>query len=205
MCYIKYITPLGDACRIQYRPSCILLVGNDVRPLLPRSATWSYAVPMPNQLSEVLCLRGAPGMSAELESQKFGSTLPIHWLGQPKGQPDAERQFEIPVDAACADILHLSAEREGRLDPLANAFGAPLARALIDRILGKMCAIAICGGVWERCTTVVRLGPRIARVSGFFLHCLHAHRQCRVCSTVAGVHWPLIRRRPRRLLRPKGD
>jgi pimeloyl-ACP methyl ester carboxylesterase len=111
----------------------------------------------------VLFLHGGPGMTAELERRQFGAALPVRWWDQPPVRAGAARPFDTLVDAACVEIYRIAAERHGRVDLLANSFGAYLARALVDRAPDQIGAIAICGGVWDLCTAILRLGWHFAR------------------------------------------
>lgn len=112
---------------------------------------------------EILFLHGGPGMTAELERRQFGAVLPVHWWDQPLVRCGAARPFDTLVDAACVQISRLSTERRGRVNLLANSFGAYLARALVDRAADQVGAITICGGLWDLCTAILRLGSHFAR------------------------------------------
>jgi pimeloyl-ACP methyl ester carboxylesterase len=113
--------------------------------------------------TNILFLHGGPGLTAELERRQFGPSLPVHWWDQPLVRAGADRAFEALIDAAEVEIARLSTEREGRIDLLANSFGAYLARALVDRAPERIGAITICAGVWDLCTAILRLGWRFAR------------------------------------------
>lgn len=110
----------------------------------------------------ILFLHGGPGMTAELERQRFGAALPVHWWDQPRVEPNAQRPFERLVDAAVAEAARLLGGREGRVHLLASSFGAYLARALVDRVPERVGSITICGGVWDLCTAIFRLASRFA-------------------------------------------
>src|SRR6185437_4248354 len=100
---------------------------------------------------QILFLHGGPGMTAELERRQFGPSLAVHWWDQPLVRAGADRAFEALIDAAEVEIVRLSTKREGRIDLLANSFGAYLARALVElRTLagrwGSRAGLSSCGG-----------------------------------------------------------
>lgn len=64
----------------------------------------------------VLFLHGGPGMTAELERRRFGETLPVHWWDQPFVGPNAERPFQVLIDAAVTEVARISTECEDRID-----------------------------------------------------------------------------------------
>jgi pimeloyl-ACP methyl ester carboxylesterase len=125
-----------------------------------RDTQFSMTIP---SAPEILFLHGGPGMTAELERRQFGGELPVLWWDQPLVRSGAAHPLNALVDAACVEIAHLSAERAGRIHLLANSFGAYLARALVDRVPDRIGAITICGGVWDLCTAILRLGLHFAR------------------------------------------
>lgn len=105
-------------------------------------------------------------MTAELERRKFGCTLPMHWWDQPLARIGETCLLGTLIDAACVEISRLSAEFQGRADLLASSFGAYLARALVDRMPERVGSITICGGVWDLCTRILRLGWHFAWLRG---------------------------------------
>lgn len=106
----------------------------------------------------VLFLHGGPGLTAEFERRHYGTALPVHWWDQPHGNPDASRPYPALVEAAIAQVERLALENHGRVALLASSFGAYLARELAERVPEHVGAITISGGVWDLCTTVLRLG-----------------------------------------------
>lgn len=61
------------------------------------------------------------------------------------------------------ELNRLSADNAGRVSLMAHSSGAYLARALVARAPEQIGLVTICGGVWDLCTAVLRLGWRFVR------------------------------------------
>lgn len=118
----------------------------------------SFATP------RILFLHGGPGMTAELERRQLGAASRVHWWDQPKVGLEASCPLETIVEAASEELTRLCRECAGPVDLLANAFGAYLARALIERIPERIGAVTICSGVWDLATSILRLVWRFIRL-----------------------------------------
>lgn len=114
----------------------------------------------------VLFLHGGPGMTAELERRRFERGLPVHWWDQPAVPAGAVRPLDMLLDAASAEISRLHDRCHRRIGLLASAFGAYLARALLERVPDLIGPITICSGLWELSSAILRLGSRFALRSG---------------------------------------
>jgi pimeloyl-ACP methyl ester carboxylesterase len=116
-------------------------------------------------LRQVLFLHGGPGLSAALERQRFGNTLPVHWWDQPHVNAEMAAPFERLVDAAIRELEQLF-ESQGKPVPLlANSFGVHLALALIERVPERVRSLDILGGTLDMRMAFVRLGQRISEVN----------------------------------------
>lgn len=110
----------------------------------------------------VLFLHGGPGLTAELERQRFGTSLPVHWWDQPRVNSGTQRVLETLIEAAVAELTRLSIDQDGPVHLLVNSFGAYLARALVDRVPERIGAITIGSGLWDLRTAILRLASRFA-------------------------------------------
>jgi pimeloyl-ACP methyl ester carboxylesterase len=110
-------------------------------------------------------LHGGPGLSAGLERQRFGDTLPVHWWDQPHLDADVSAPFERLVEAAEKELGRLFDAQEKPVALLASSFGVHLALALIERAPGKIGSLDILGGTLNMRTAFVRLAQRIAEVN----------------------------------------
>jgi pimeloyl-ACP methyl ester carboxylesterase len=118
-----------------------------------------------SDLSKVLFLHGGPGLSAALERQRFGNTLPVHWWDQPHLDANVGAPFERLVEAAMKELGRLFDAQERPVALLANSFGVHLALALIERAPRKIGSLSIVGGILDMRTAFVRLGLRISEVN----------------------------------------
>jgi pimeloyl-ACP methyl ester carboxylesterase len=114
---------------------------------------------------QVLFLHGGPGLSAVLERQRFGDTLPVQWWDQPHVDSDVSAPFERLVDAAESELGRLFDARQKPVALLANSFGVRLALALIERVPGKIGSLDILGGTLDMRMAFVRLAQRISEVN----------------------------------------
>jgi pimeloyl-ACP methyl ester carboxylesterase len=115
---------------------------------------------------QVLFLHGGPGLSAVLERQRFGSTLPVIWWDQPHVDADVAAPFQRLVDAAERELRRLVDAQEQSVALLANSFGVHLALALIERVPGKIRSLEILCGTLDMQMAFVRLAGRISEVNG---------------------------------------
>jgi pimeloyl-ACP methyl ester carboxylesterase len=104
-------------------------------------------------------------LSAALERQRFGDTLPVHWWDQPHVDADVTAPFERLADAAEKELGRMFAAQEWPVALLANSFGVHVALALIERVPEKIRSVSIVGGVLGLRTAFVRLGRRISEVN----------------------------------------
>jgi pimeloyl-ACP methyl ester carboxylesterase len=113
----------------------------------------------------VLFLHGGPGLSAELERQRFGNTLPVHWWDQPHVDADVAAPFERLVDAAEKELGRLFDVQKKPVALLSSSFGVHLALALIERVPEKIGSLDILGGTLDMRMAFVRLAQRISEVN----------------------------------------
>jgi len=111
----------------------------------------------------VLFLHGGPGMTAALERQRFGTSLPIHWWDQPRVSAGSSEPFEQYIDATKRQVQQLSNEHGGPIALLASSFGARLALELANAIPESIGAVTISGGAMELKPSFLRLGRYLAR------------------------------------------
>jgi pimeloyl-ACP methyl ester carboxylesterase len=104
-------------------------------------------------------------LSAALERQRFGNTLPVHWWDQPHMDADVSAPFEWLVDAAERELGRLFDVQEKPVALLANSFGAYLVLGLIERVPEKIRSVSIVGGILDMRTAFVRLGLRISEAN----------------------------------------
>ena len=114
---------------------------------------------------QVLFLHGGPGLSAVLERQRLGSTLPVEWWDQPHVDADVGAPFEWLVDATEKELSRLFEAQARPVALLANSFGVHLALALMERVPEKIRSVSVVGGILDVRTAFVRLGRRISEVS----------------------------------------
>jgi pimeloyl-ACP methyl ester carboxylesterase len=114
---------------------------------------------------QVLFLHGGPGLSAVLERQRFGDTLPVQWWDQPHVDADVAAPFEWLVDAAMKKLGRLFDAQQKPVVLLANSFGVHLALGLIGRVPEKIESLSVVGGILDMRTAFVRLGLRISEVN----------------------------------------
>jgi pimeloyl-ACP methyl ester carboxylesterase len=114
---------------------------------------------------QVLFLHGGPGLSAVLERQRFGNTLPVHWWDQPHVDADVAAPFEWLVDAAEKELGRLFDVQQKPVALLTSSFGAHVALALIERVPGKIRSLEILGGTLDIRLAFVRLAERISEVN----------------------------------------
>ncbi|MBS0337665.1 MAG: alpha/beta hydrolase, partial [Proteobacteria bacterium] len=70
-----------------------------------------------------LYLHAGPGLSAAMERQWFGTTLPVHWWDQPVAAAADAQPYRSLLDAARAELVRL-ADTAGRpVDVIAHSFG----------------------------------------------------------------------------------
>jgi predicted alpha/beta hydrolase family esterase len=112
--------------------------------------------------SRVLFLHGGPGLNAELERRRFGSSLPVHWWDQPQVSADESAPYDRLVNAALEELQRVSSRDGGPVGLLASSFGVHLALALIERAPATVGNVSIVGGVLDLRTAFVRLGRRVA-------------------------------------------
>ena len=116
-------------------------------------------------MADHLFLHGGPGLSAALERQRFGNSLPVHWWDQPHVDDDVVAPFDWLVDAAERELKRLHNVQGKPVALLANSFGVHLALALIERAPEKIAAVNILGGTLDMRMAFVRLAQRIAEVN----------------------------------------
>jgi pimeloyl-ACP methyl ester carboxylesterase len=115
-----------------------------------------------SQSSRVLFLHGGPGLSAELERQRFGSSLPVHWWDQPHVNADESSPYDHLVNATLEQLHRLSALDSSPINLLASSFGVHLALELIERAPAKVGHVSIVGGILDVRSAFVRLGRCVA-------------------------------------------
>jgi pimeloyl-ACP methyl ester carboxylesterase len=115
--------------------------------------------------SQVLFLHGGPGLSAALERQRFGTTLPVHWWDQPHVNAEMAAPFERLVDAAIRELEQLFESQGKPVALLANSFGVHLALALIERVPERVRSLDVLGGTLDMRMAFVRLAERISEVN----------------------------------------
>jgi pimeloyl-ACP methyl ester carboxylesterase len=118
-----------------------------------------------SDLSRVLFLHGGPGLSAALERQRFGNTLPVQWWDQPHVGAGVAAPFEWLVDAAIRQVGQMFEAQGQPVALLANSFGVHLALALMERVPEKMGPLNILGGTLDMRMAFVRLAERISEVN----------------------------------------
>lgn len=116
-------------------------------------------------MADHLFLHGGPGLSAALERQRFGKSLPVHWWDQPHVEADVVEPFEWLVGAAEKELGRLVEVQQKPVAVLANSFGVHLALALIERVPERIASLDIVGGVLGMRTAFVRLAQRISEVN----------------------------------------
>jgi pimeloyl-ACP methyl ester carboxylesterase len=114
---------------------------------------------------QVMFLHGGPGLSAALERQRFGNTLPVQWWDQPHVDADVSVPFERLVEAAEKELGRLFDAQEQPVALLANSFGVHLALALIERVPERVRSLDILGGTLNMRMAFVRLAERISEVN----------------------------------------
>jgi pimeloyl-ACP methyl ester carboxylesterase len=115
-------------------------------------------------ISHVLFLHAGPGMTAELERQRFGATLPVNWWDQPHVRADVLQPFDALVHTAASELKRMAKQSGTRISLLANSFGAYLARALVDEVPEHIGSIIICGGIFDLRVSFLRLGRKLAKL-----------------------------------------
>ena len=118
-----------------------------------------------SESEQVLFLHGGPGLSATLERQRFGTTLPVDWWDQPHLDAAVAAPFEWLVDATEKELGRLFEARKKPIAILANSFGVHLALALIERAPEKIGSLSIVGGILDVRLAFVRLGLRISETN----------------------------------------
>jgi pimeloyl-ACP methyl ester carboxylesterase len=118
-----------------------------------------------SDLSQVLFLHGGPGLSAVLERQRFGSTLPVRWWDQPNVEADGAAPFDRLVGAAIRELEQLFESQGKPVALLANSFGVHVALGLIERVPKKIASLDILGGILDVRMAFVRLAQRISEVN----------------------------------------
>jgi pimeloyl-ACP methyl ester carboxylesterase len=118
-------------------------------------------------------------LSAALERQRFGNTLPVHWWDQPHIDAEVAAPFKRLVDAAEKELGRLFDAQEKPVALLANSFGVHVALALIERVPEKLGQLHVLGGTLNMRAAFVRLGKHIAKAnrdSGLGVASLSAER-----------------------------
>ena len=115
-----------------------------------------------SESSRVLFLHGGPGLNAELERRRFGTSLPVHWWDQPHVSAEESAPYDHLVNAALEELHRLSRANGAPIDLLANSFGAHLALELIEQAPAKVGHVSIVGGILDVRTAFVRLGRCVA-------------------------------------------
>jgi len=112
--------------------------------------------------ARVLFLHGGPGLTCQLERDRYGDSLPVRWWDQPHFEAEQLGAFDRLVDAAVEELHRLSHIANGPIALLASSFGAHLALALIEQVPAKVNRLSIVGGILDLRTALVRLGFRVA-------------------------------------------
>jgi pimeloyl-ACP methyl ester carboxylesterase len=115
--------------------------------------------------SRVLFLHGGPGLNAELERRKFGSSLPVHWWDQPRVNADHSESYDRLVKSAIDELHRLSSLVDGPIALLASSFGTHLALALINEAPSQVGNVGFVGGILDMRTALCRLGGQVARAN----------------------------------------
>jgi len=119
----------------------------------------------------VLFLHGAPGLACQLERDRFGDSLPVHWWDQPHFEADQSGAFDLLVDAAVEEVGRLSGLVEKAVALVASSFGAQSALAVIARVPAKISHLSIVGGILDLRTALrdrKNKHPGSERTSGFW-------------------------------------
>jgi pimeloyl-ACP methyl ester carboxylesterase len=117
-------------------------------------------------VSKVLFLHCGPGLSAELERRRFGSTLPVHWWDQPRVAADSPEPYEKLLVAAQSELDRMYRHHGAPIPILASSFGARLAFSLMERVPHQIGAVSFQGGTLDLGRAFVRLGHCVAKRNG---------------------------------------
>jgi pimeloyl-ACP methyl ester carboxylesterase len=116
--------------------------------------------------ARVLFLHGGPGLTAELERRRFGTTLPVYWWNQPIVREDNPSPWESLVGAAIGEARRLSDEARKPVALLASSFGAQLALEIVGRIPERISSVTVSGGTCDVRMAFTQLANKIAQETG---------------------------------------
>lgn len=109
-----------------------------------------------------LYLHAGPGLSAAMERQWFGTTLPVHWWDQPVAAAADAQPYRSLLDAARAELVRL-ADTAGRpVDVIAHSFGSLLAFDLLQQTGERIGALTLLAPATDPYRQLVMLGTRLA-------------------------------------------
>lgn len=83
-----------------------------------------------------LYLHGGPGLSASIERQWFGETLPVHWWDQPMVAAEDAQPYQRLLDAARAELGTLADATGKPVDVVTHSFGGLIGLDLL-RLAGE--------------------------------------------------------------------
>jgi hypothetical protein len=72
----------------------------------------------------VLFLHGGPGLTCQMERDKYGNLSPVHWWDQPHFEAGQSGAFDLLVDAAVEEVGRLRGLEEKPVALVASSFGA---------------------------------------------------------------------------------
>jgi pimeloyl-ACP methyl ester carboxylesterase len=116
--------------------------------------------------ARVLFLHGGPGLNAELERQRFGGALPVHWWDQPCVDEKSSAPWAELVDAAVREVESMADRRGRSITLLASSFGAVLACAVVERVPQRISHVTVSGGILDIRAALTRLAARVAIANG---------------------------------------
>lgn len=109
-----------------------------------------------------LYLHAGPGLTAALERQWFGETLPMHWWDQPAVAVTDPQPYRTLLAAAHRELARL-ADRTGRpVDVIAHSFGGLLAFDLLAEVGERIGALTLLAPATDPYRQLATLGARLA-------------------------------------------
>lgn len=114
----------------------------------------------------VLFLHGGPGLTAELERRRFGTSLPVRWWDQPVIRANDPSPWESLVGAAIGEAKRVSDEAGKPVALLASSLGTQLALEIVGRIPECISSLTLSGGIYDVRMAFTQLAHRIAQQTG---------------------------------------
>ncbi|WP_322059284.1 alpha/beta hydrolase [Paraburkholderia sp. J63] len=112
-----------------------------------------------------LFLHGGPGLSAIVERELYGESLPLVWWDQPRTEVLFARPYQALLDDVVFKVEMLASQGGGTIDLVTHSFGAHLALHLAMVMPERLGAITLVAPVFDIADALMRLGERAASVS----------------------------------------